>query len=582
MTKEELVKALLYVAVIDGKLEQEEKDLLSGVCGRLGVPLEVLNQWLNEIISQKGGVQIAIPQSVEECVFLVRSMVQMTAVDGEIDNRELSLLLAVAKHCGLAEEVVTNMTREELARSSKNKPGPCQGLPPQGQQQPAQAKADIALSAGQKKLVVIAVLAVAAGVGAWNWYLRDYVHYRNVLSANTAEACSGYLGVFPEGHFAKKVRILKDDLSFGNARNMNSADAYEMYMEKFAPNGRHIGEARELGEPLRYAAVMQFLTLEKLGEYIAKYPEGKHLPEIKALQERLFYEGVARSRSLAGIRKFMEDRPQSRYNRDLEALKDQIWNGAINSYLRNAKAQSADNKASQFFRAMLTHMRVTGDTTLNLVFENSVDVKDWEDFSKKVHATWDKVIDVVNSQNAGNTFEPQCEYPTAKPPPSLKKSFDSGNVNLLEGQIADRVQGYLRDMFSEDYFRIYRHRIYPHNRGKEIGGVTMKLKYSIRNKYNKIAGENLPSLYQQYASQMYGGLNKRFEGHLLGIRIDWDVTLNIAGTSYNYRLAETSYPATSIEGVGNVSDVYSTMTSMAFKDFADKLAAVFGIGARKK
>lgn len=62
-----------------------------------------------------------------------------------------------------------------------------------------------------------------------------------IVMANTAEACSEYLGLFSGGYFAKKVKVLKDNYSFGNAQQINTADTYDMYVEKFMPNGRHIG-----------------------------------------------------------------------------------------------------------------------------------------------------------------------------------------------------------------------------------------------------------------------------------------------------------------------------------------------------
>ncbi|MBQ0046314.1 MAG: zinc ribbon domain-containing protein [Prevotellaceae bacterium] len=68
--------------------------------------------------------------------------------------------------------------------------------------------------------------------------------WKNVSGMKSAEAVRHFLDVHPDGFFRKKAELRLDSLSFCDAKELNTKESYEQYIDQF-PNGIFINEAQK-------------------------------------------------------------------------------------------------------------------------------------------------------------------------------------------------------------------------------------------------------------------------------------------------------------------------------------------------
>ncbi len=105
LSVEERMSALKNVAAMmaaDGKIEESEKQLLAGICGRLGVTAKDVEA----VIRNPAKYAFVVPRSDREKVFQLVDSVFMMIVDGNIDANEMELCLRLAQALGFNPAIV--------------------------------------------------------------------------------------------------------------------------------------------------------------------------------------------------------------------------------------------------------------------------------------------------------------------------------------------------------------------------------------------------------------------------------------------------------------------------------------------
>ena len=96
------LKMLVALAMIDGKIEDNELAALVAVCAREGIDEQELQKLLNDPES----VKFVVPKDEDKKMLYLKDMICMMMCDGEIDENEFVLCKMVAESLGYPHEVV--------------------------------------------------------------------------------------------------------------------------------------------------------------------------------------------------------------------------------------------------------------------------------------------------------------------------------------------------------------------------------------------------------------------------------------------------------------------------------------------
>lgn len=107
MNHEDIIRSLVCILAIDGKLDHQEFQFLQKLQKRFGVSQETLKIAIGEARQGKGKVQLS--ENREESKRIFELLIQATLVDGKIDPKERYVLKAVAPKIGLSKADVERM-----------------------------------------------------------------------------------------------------------------------------------------------------------------------------------------------------------------------------------------------------------------------------------------------------------------------------------------------------------------------------------------------------------------------------------------------------------------------------------------
>ncbi len=95
-------KNLVMVALADGTLADNERNLLASIGTRIGLSQEEVT----EVLSKPDKIKLKVPSSQEAKVSQMVDLVAMMMVDGNVDAKEFVLCMALAKEMGLDPGIV--------------------------------------------------------------------------------------------------------------------------------------------------------------------------------------------------------------------------------------------------------------------------------------------------------------------------------------------------------------------------------------------------------------------------------------------------------------------------------------------
>ena len=412
------------------------------------------------------------------------------------------------------------------------------------------------IAARRKKSRKILLISLGAIVGLIVIYAtigRQYFSYKNAVGNEETWGiydCDAYLYKYPSGIWVEEVKSHKDDLSFKKAKASSMEEACA---------------------PCYCKAYQDY--------YLKEFPNGKHAAEVKKAMEECDYKVASKTRNIPKVTAFLENYPGSAHAAEMKKLREELWDGVIAHYEENvAKYAQSNPKGVEFFRTVLKYIKENVQSTIYISFKKTLDLRDWKDFPKESRDVLDGLVDNYNSlPESDRDISGNIPRPTDEPPPSLKSYFTSGNVETMELEVAAAVEKSFADLFNDTI--IYVKRMDPDSQAKG-NPIVIVMDYSIANKVGDMDGVQVPSLYQKTSQAEYS-IKKTFDGHILGIGIDFKFDMSIPGSTQNFGFKDSAEPADEISDINSISDAYEKMTYSAFGDFLRKINLNLGLASHE-
>lgn len=111
VTPDILLMAMAGVMYSDGKLDEEEMELLNSFAAHRGISEEKVNIIISSVASGDSG--LPTPSSTAEAMEVLRAMVRMSLADGQMDRTEKDLLEKYAESAGMSKNVVASTVAQQ-------------------------------------------------------------------------------------------------------------------------------------------------------------------------------------------------------------------------------------------------------------------------------------------------------------------------------------------------------------------------------------------------------------------------------------------------------------------------------------
>lgn len=113
MSKEEkakisYIKALIAIALADGKFDEAEKAMLAVVAAKEGIS----DEKLKSILDGKSNVKFTAPEEEETKLEYLKDMVTMMTIDANLNEQELKLCVSAGKAYGIPDEKIKEVINE--------------------------------------------------------------------------------------------------------------------------------------------------------------------------------------------------------------------------------------------------------------------------------------------------------------------------------------------------------------------------------------------------------------------------------------------------------------------------------------
>ena len=115
--KETTVKNAIAVMLADGKIDPNEMKLLSVICQRVGLS----EKQLKAILENPQSIEFTPAKNQNERAQQLIDMVAMMMVDGDIDSREVEILIHLASKLGFRPSSVTELVKHIINELGKNR-----------------------------------------------------------------------------------------------------------------------------------------------------------------------------------------------------------------------------------------------------------------------------------------------------------------------------------------------------------------------------------------------------------------------------------------------------------------------------
>ena len=114
--KETAVKNLIAVMLSDGKIDPNEMKHLGIVCRRHGMS----EKQLKEILKKPQSIKFTVPKEPNARMQQLIDMVWMMLADGQIDQREMDMCIALAMKMGFRPSVVPQLVQHIINEVKRN------------------------------------------------------------------------------------------------------------------------------------------------------------------------------------------------------------------------------------------------------------------------------------------------------------------------------------------------------------------------------------------------------------------------------------------------------------------------------
>ncbi len=121
MNNDDIIRSVICMFAIDGEISKQEMQFLQHLCQKLGVSQEVVKETFAQARQGKGKVHLS--DDASEMSRLFNMLLQAAVVDGEVRGEERKVLNAVAAKIGIPEANVEKYLTEKLKHASSSSPG---------------------------------------------------------------------------------------------------------------------------------------------------------------------------------------------------------------------------------------------------------------------------------------------------------------------------------------------------------------------------------------------------------------------------------------------------------------------------
>jgi hypothetical protein len=430
---------------------------------------------------------------------------------------------------------------------------------------------------GCAKWVGGALLAITAFI-----YWDDYSDFKEVQKNPTISTCRDYMSEHGSGGYREEVYVLHDKLEY---------------------------EDLVAGASKNLAVDSLSCDCTPLHSYITKYNTPDGSPQFKKELLQTYQKCMLRNIQTEGNLKDWEnikDHPLVHDNADtLVRLENQVWKIIHQRYDKMSLGASAKNKA--IFHEIIDFVRYK-NKEIDIYFESSVNVKDWEDFDARAQ----KLVSALTSNNDDDL--PSIEE---SKPISASGVFRVGLYNL-ENSFKEQLSEKFAKVFGKDFIRFTAYSegsdiIAESNKDKQGGvygadKIRLFAKYKAENQLliqspavpnifiysqtdeNPIAAYYMKMKRAQMSPEQQALFDEevkeqrekkrkenKFLGYLLGINLKWDIHLIAPGSKIDVRQKTTLSPADESTSHGDADDAYRTMVNSCFERSSNLFLNEFGL-----
>lgn len=302
-----------------------------------------------------------------------------------------------------------------------------------------------------------------------------------------------------------------------------------------------------LKEYLAISEIRKKRDLALCSNYYIKYPNGRYTEEVNVIEIEL-------ANNIKMVLDFLDKYPNSEYFPRVEKNRKELWQKEIDKYL--AKIQNSEDynsKSVQYLTDLLNFMKDSGKNTILLQIEGDINLDDWNDYSTYKIMAYE--------------FEENKML-------SLRSNFESEDISEIEKVIENSLQGSFENVLDPGFINII-----TENNLSDIDKdfALIKVTYRIQNKNEVYQGQVFPFVwtYYQYELTDFNKSPKNILGYLLGIDINFFLSISIPNHAENYNVSFIGDPGSSIENIEDIEDGYKKMTMLAFEDFGNTIAKKF-------
>ncbi|RMG20563.1 MAG: hypothetical protein D6730_19705 [Bacteroidetes bacterium] len=362
------------------------------------------------------------------------------------------------------------------------------------------------MSRNTRNLLITLTVIVGIILGT-QLILKDYLYYKKVLRDQDIESCERYLHSFPDGLYSKKVLTLKDDYEFEQAKESGTAEAYDAYIRKYEPDGRHLEEAKKKAEYLHFQALTKRANLKEILTLLKRFPDSEYVDEFEQ-QEKM------------------------------------LWERHRNNFLAYARQH---NYAPEFIGAMerlFGYMQQQRATELYLTtYLNKDSVKDWNDYPMEVRYLWDSpqhLRTAFDRELLAKEWAIAANDPTFTLPSDYRKPSDNqpmkATSNLNLGDFRRITNSFPRQLKEELDKALQFPEIVVVNRKSEIPANTPAIVLTCMpyNRTVKLENTEVPAIYMRLKKRRTGSRDRErqrsnreyqlgFNGYFMLLDFNWKV-----------------------------------------------------------
>jgi len=345
-----------------------------------------------------------------------------------------------------------------------------------------------------------------------------------------------YLGVYT--FFLNEYWFYKDAIK--------SEKTYEIktYLDKY-PDGRYATEvALKLDSVAYFKDVLSDSSAASVEFYLVNCPKGIHREDVQ------FIELVKRP-TLPKANEFITTYANSSKREDVTKVVNDLWDNELNLFQENLGREGVNSQKVEFFMNLLLHMKATNNNKFIVRFSHTTKLKDFIEYSESNIATLSLFLDV--EPTASNVYD-------------LRSNFKESNILQLEDDVSAEIEQAISNVFSSDFFQFETF----HSADKfEANGseIVFNIDYKIQNEE---VFEGMPDLWTYEE-------NNIFNGYLLGIDVDFNLSLKNPENGTSLDIHEKGNPGTEIQGIEDFTKAYSIMVSRSFNTFIEKVSKDIGL-----